>query len=288
MKFSEAIFVCHKNLFHSRRGTLPFSFERVNTGQISVGLGAAVKHGKGSIFERLGFKNDNGEPIKITTHQFRHWLNTIAQRGGLSQLDIAKWSGRKDIRQNEDYDHVTADEMIMLVREIDDSSFFGPLAEAMKKMPLSREQFLEANFPTAHITEYGFCVHDYSMMPCQKHRDCINCTEHVCIKGDREKTHRIRETLKNVERQIIGAEEALKNGTAGADRWFEHHTQTAARLRGLVDIFEDPIVPIGSVIQLALPNEFSQISNAVDDRIKLGDDNAEILKELRALIGEGE
>ncbi len=37
-----------------------------------------------------------------------------------------------------------------------------------------------------HATEFGYCVHDYMMSPCDKFRDCINCNEQVCVKGEEE------------------------------------------------------------------------------------------------------
>jgi hypothetical protein len=31
---------------------------------------------------------------QLSSHQIRHYLNTLALAGGLGQLDVAKWSGR--------------------------------------------------------------------------------------------------------------------------------------------------------------------------------------------------
>src|SRR5713226_5487545 len=62
--------------------------------------------GTPSIFERLGLKDSDGKIFRANSHQFRHWLNTMAQSGGLSEMDIARWMGR-DIGQNAAYDHTT-------------------------------------------------------------------------------------------------------------------------------------------------------------------------------------
>ncbi|WP_070087340.1 hypothetical protein, partial [Pseudomonas sp. NBRC 111122] len=69
-----------------------------------------------SIFDRFGYVEQDGSRIKITTHQFRHYLNTVAQMGGLSQLDIAKWSGRAKVGQNRSYDHQSDRDVLALVR----------------------------------------------------------------------------------------------------------------------------------------------------------------------------
>lgn len=47
-----------------------------------------------------------------------------------------------------------------------------------------------------HTTEFGLCTHSYIDEPCLKYRNCLNCTEHVCIKGDKEKTKRLQDRLK--------------------------------------------------------------------------------------------
>jgi hypothetical protein len=239
----------------------------VATGAVNAALGAKPNS---SVFARFGFTEPDGTPIVVTTHQFRHWLNTLAQRGGLSQLDIAKWSGRKNLRQNGDYDHMTGDELVAMARGMTDGErLFGPLAELAAKAPVSRDEFLALEFPTAHVTEIGFCVHDYTMLPCQLHRDCVSCNEHVCVKGDQEKTRRIRHKLEVAEGQLRRAEEAKADGYFGADRWHDHHVATVRRLRKLVAILDDPSVPEGSLIRLTDQTEFSAIAMALDERKRL-------------------
>ena len=220
-----------------------------------MGLGNNVRHGFPSIFTRLGFDEPGGSHIKVTTHQFRHYLNTLAQAGGMSRLDIAKWSGRKDIRQNAAYDHVTPDQMLQKIRDAigDESLMFGPLAEIPKKTLIPRDEFARLMVPTAHITDLGFCVHDFTMSPCQLHRDCIHCENLVCVKGDEEKTRRLRQHLEDARELLRKAETAVGQGYAGSDRWLEHHKSTVERLIQLCSIMDDPNVPIGSVIQMSPP-----------------------------------
>jgi hypothetical protein len=182
-------------------------------------------------------------------------LNTLAQRGGLSQLDIAKWSGRKDVRQNRAYDHMSGDEILALVQKsvANDEELFGSIVAFRPNEPVSREEIARMLVPTAHQTDVGFCVHDYSVLPCQLHRDCINCPEHVCIKGDAAKAERLRKRL-DVDRILLAkAEEEAGLGTVGANRWLDHHRLTVTRLEQLVAILEDPSVPDGTVIRLPMP-----------------------------------
>lgn len=270
LKFSEALVLVRRNELHSARSTFRCVVEPVSTNQVNTALGTRSAHGFESIFDRLGFTEPDGGRIRVSTHQFRHYLNTLAQSGGMSQLDIAKWSGRLDVRQNEAYDHVTADQMVAKIRESigDQTLMFGPLATLPKNIPLSRDEFARLKIPTAHTTDLGFCVHDYTMMPCERHADCINCNEHICVKGDEEKTMRVRRRLEEAKQLLSRAEEAKTQGYYGADRWMEHHQKTVQRLIQLTDIFDNPAVAVGAVIQLADVPIFSwpEAEQALEDR----------------------
>ncbi|WEK09411.1 MAG: integrase [Candidatus Pseudomonas colombiensis] len=253
LKFSEALIVVRRNELHSKKGTFGCVVEPVNINQVNTALGTRSEHGFESIFDRLGFTEPDGSPIRVSTHQFRHYLNTLAQAGGMSQLDIAKWSGRLDVRQNETYDHVTADQMVAKIRESigDHTVMCGPLAKLPKNIPISRDEFARLKIPTAHTTDFGFCVHDYTMMPCERHADCVNCNEHVCVKGDKGKAMMVKHRLLDAQELLERAEAATAKGYYGADRWIEHHKKTVLRLTQLTEILDNPAVPVGAVIQLA-------------------------------------
>lgn len=259
-KYSEALFVVRKNELGNQRGTYNSVIESISINKISSALGGRVKHGSSSIFTRFGYVEPDGSNINISTHQFRHYLNTLAQAGGLSQIDIAKWSGRKDIRQNAAYDHVTPGQMIQKIRDAvgDDSIMFGPLAELDKKTLIPRDEFARLVVPTAHTTELGYCIHDYTMSPCQTHMDCINCSDLICIKGDAEKERRLRQQLDEAHGLLQQAEQATREQYFGSDRWLDHHKATVERLSELLSIMDNPNVPDGAVIQLSPPKTSAQ------------------------------
>jgi hypothetical protein len=252
LKYSEALFVVRRNELGQRRATYHCLVESVSGTKINDGLGSRAAHGVQSIFSRYGFREADGAEIRVNTHRFRHYLNTLAQAGGMSQIDIAKWSGRKDVRQNAVYDHVTPTQMLEKVRDAlgDSSQMFGPLAEVPVNLPVSRDDFGRLRFPTAHTTDIGFCVHDYTMSPCEMHRDCVNCQDLVCVKGDVAKAERLRNRLAEAKRLLEHAEQARASDYAGSDRWMEHHRRTVERLTQLCVIMDSPDVPDGSCVQL--------------------------------------
>ncbi|WP_369937287.1 integrase [Xanthomonas tesorieronis] len=251
--YAKALFVVRRNELGTQRGTYRCMIELVSVGQINTGLGSRSAHGLSSIFSRFGFTEPDGSHIALKSHAFRHYLNTLAQTGGLSQLDIAKWSGRLDVRQNEAYDHVSPRQMLKSIRSaVGTDEMIGPLSTPPKRALIKRDAFAQLVVPTAHVTELGYCIHDYTSSPCQLHADCINCQELICVKGDVKKVLRLREQLAEAVRLKEKAEVAVGRGYAGSDRWMEHHCVTVGRLTQLLSIMEDPSVPDGTPIQMAV------------------------------------
>ena len=267
LKFSEALFVVQPNFMNTGKATLRGKIGIATYAEVSKRLSGRDNRGTSSIFERHGFSEENGNVIRITTHQFRHYLNTLAQAGGLSQLDIAKWSGRKDIRQNRAYDHLSDRDVVAMVRTAvgDPERAVGPLARVDSTTLIRRDEFARLKVPTAHTTEFGFCIHDFSMLPCQLHRDCLNCTEQVCIKGDEVRERNIRR-LRDETRQLLAEAVAAESDKYhGASRWVEHQRRTLARLEELCTIFDDPNIPRGTVIQPTKAAPASRLEQAGGD-----------------------
>lgn len=288
LKYSEALFVVRRHELGAQRSTLRPTIETISISQINTGLGSRAMHGFASVFSRHGFTEPDATPIVVTSHQFRHYLNTLAQAGGLSQLDIAKWSGRKDVRQNEAYDHVTPDQMLRKIRgSVGTDQMFGLLAELPKKVPISRDEFARLIIPTAHTTDLGYCVHDYTATPCQLHMDCIHCQDFVCVKGDIEKEARLRHRLDEAKELMAKSQAAVADGYFGSDRWLDHHLSTLERLTQLSSIIDNPEVPNGTVIQLSPPKTLSRIDHETGGghrRLDKGQ-QARLPSDVKALLG---
>ncbi|WP_349886343.1 integrase [Pantoea ananatis] len=269
IKYSEALFSLNKNQFHGKRGCILVELHKPTGNFFNNDLSPreALEGKHENIFERYSYRSENGEQLKLTSHQARHLLNTIAQRGGLSNLEIAKWSGRANVKQNRTYNHMTEYELVSMAERLDISkALFGPACDVTKHLPVIVQDFNLLEHAAVHVTEYGYCVHDYTMSPCEKYRDCVNCTEQVCIKDDdMKKMERIRVHLVKLERQLILNESAVIKGEIGADRWYLYHKKTATRLRELLALLENPEIENGAQIKLK-GNDFSQFRRVVEKK----------------------
>ncbi|HGU9884276.1 TPA: integrase [Citrobacter freundii] len=297
IKYSNALFALNANQFHGNRGCLPVELHKPTNNFFNSDLTPrlALKGKHTSIFDRHRYHAVNGEPVKLTSHQARHLLNTIAQRGGLSNLEIAKWSGRADVKQNRTYNHMTEYELVGMAERLDSSkALFEPAGEVAKHFPVTMLEFNTLEHAAVHVTEYGYCVHDYTIGPCEKFRDCINCNEQVCIKGeDTEILDRIKKRLVTLEQMLCIADEAVESGEMGADRWYQYHKKTVTRLRELVAILENPDIENGAQIKLR-GNDFSQLrrvvaktSIVVIEQKGKESEEAVMLDDLKTLLGGG-
>ncbi len=207
-----------------------------------------------SIFARFNYQEDDGTPIALRSHSLRHYLNMLAQMGGLSSAEIAIFSGRKDERQNRAYDHRTSDEVQVPISMALKAGFTGDLVVAGSRELISRKEFRGMGMVAAHTTEFGWCSHNFASEPCQMFRDCINCEEQVCIKGDGHREANLRSLEEETEYLLQQAKDALSEEEYGADNWVKHQTKTLERVKGMLTILTDQSVPSGTLICLNLAN----------------------------------
>lgn len=213
--------------------------------------------GSGSIFERHGRTMPDGSPIRMNTHQFRYFLNTIGQRGGISQLEMAMWSGRKHVAQNAVYDHLSGYELAEKARTmIETDRMRGPIRIAFDRHPpVERSAFLQVHLSTAHTTDLGMCLHDWAAAPCPHHGACAaGCADCAVVKGDPVGRERARQWLAEAEIMLDKARAEAGDGTYGAANFVAYHERLVAGLRAIMAIHDDASIPDGTIVQLpALP-----------------------------------
>ena len=288
IKWSNALYTMRKHEIHSVKGVLPDVLWTPGKSAFTFDLTERPNVDHKSIWTKHGYTNPDGSPIRLTSHQIRHYLNTLAERGDLGQLDIAKWSGRANIDQNKTYNQMSEHEILDKVKgEKALQQLAGPLGKVKSNEPVTREDLKAPGEGAAHVTLFGFCIHDYSMVPCQKHRDCLNCTEQVCIKGDGDKLKRLKEERDFIADLLAKAQIADEDGVYGADRWSTHHLRTLKRVDQLIEILESPSVEEGAIIRLRNDQEHSPLKREIQARETAleVESNGPDKDEMRALLG---
>jgi Uncharacterized protein conserved in bacteria len=182
------------------------------------------EHGFKNIFARHGYYDIEGQPLLIRSHQPRHLLNTIAHYGEMSELDIAKWSGRVNVNQNRVYNHVSEEDMLDKIKTIKLTMENYCQRKSIPTNELTVD-FDNLNQGAIHLTEFGYCVHNYLVRPCTKINEFIEYDNETL---DMKSVDRIRlESMREKLMQLINITQiAFENGDYGADKWLQHHEKT--------------------------------------------------------------
>lgn len=266
LTYSQALLIVPYKFFKSKHSS-KVMFEPVTIDKVMKNFGNLSKPSETSIFTRLNFTEDDGSPIRLRTHQLRHWLDMLARIGGLSEIEIAMWAGRRNIAQNASYDLMTTEQMLEKTRKA--TGAVPASIERLVNAPVSRSVLATRDHATTHTTEYGACHHDFVMSPCVRHADHLNCHEHSYTKGDEAKTEMIRSVLIATELQTAKSTAALADGYENAGRWWDHHNKMVLRLRQFVSILDDPSIPIGSIIRMSVDGEYSTIGLTLQTYVAL-------------------
>lgn len=231
---SESLLVCVVNEFHGNRPALSWLPCPMKVGIFQEALSpSASKSG----FVR-GILDDR---FSVKTHAIRHWLNTIADNGGLSDVDLAKWMGRKDITQNAVYKHGTLVQRTNAAKElILSGKTHGRLARIAAQIPKGeRKNFLDGAVEAVHNTAFGLCLHNFAASPCGDHHQCLRgCGDYLRVKGDQDQ----RRALLELKRKELAALEnhqlALAEGFYGADKWTDSSKQHLAGIDAALAVDE--------------------------------------------------
>lgn len=275
--YADMLAIFPVNFLASQKGTYRCMFEPLGLNQFNNRLshreGVA---GHESIFDKHGYIEPDGTQMKITSHQFRHYLNTLAEMGGMSEIDLAKWSGRANVQQNAAYKHMSSNEyndrseekLGALGPSFGEDALVTTESSALAATPekniklYARKEYLRIGLQVGHSTMFGWCAHDFAMTPCQIHEDCMNCNEQFCIKGDAVKEENLRSLKEETEFLLVEAKSADKAGHYGANNWVLYQERTLERVNQLLSVIDSPTVMPGAVIYPTDVRQASRIAQA--------------------------
>ena len=253
---------CHTELAMPTINTLnedlaPTKKKNKKTGELATGVP--------SVFQRWGYGD-----LSLTSHQLRHMLDTMAAVNGMDGEMRAKWAQRSDPKHNRYYNHTTPEEYGADFIEDRENELAtqeqAPSTQIQIQVATPRtvqELNIKASL-TAHTTEFGMCVTSYLSEPCTKYRDCVNCNEHVCTKGDDGKCERIRHRLAREQKLLKQDKKAVDDGVQGAEQWYQRRKLTTERCEQLLEMMEDPNIEDGALIKLANVEDVTQLDRALE------------------------
>ncbi len=239
-KLSESLFIAFRNFFHTTRSACPLLVEPVLLSQIAdfVTCRANAK----SAFERFEIREPDGAFCRMTTHQLRHWLNHIADKGGLPVELQTRWLGRENARDTEAYRHATVSERLEWVKAgMREGTLSGVKTDVYFELPLSqREAFLEGELQAVHFTAFGICLHDFAVTPCPFHLNCVRgCPDYLRTRGNQKERQHLIQIRAATEEALAAARLQTARGASIAEPWVRHCKETLDGIAKALAVDED-------------------------------------------------
>ena len=136
-----------------------------------------------SALSRLGIVDPRTNSVpKFSMHDFRHWLSTAYENGGLTQEMIATLFNRRSPSSNFVYNQ-TSDKTRhqRLKRAISDGIMIGHVAQAYSALADEERDaaaaYLEVATKFYNPMPHGICRLNWSLEPCKHSLSCFSCAE---------------------------------------------------------------------------------------------------------------
>ncbi len=234
----------------------PFMIAKPRAGQLITTRFSNVSE-KRNLFRKYGY--DSGV-YKFTSHQARHFLNTLAQRSDLSEEIVALWSGRTNIKQNKVYNHESSEEL--------DAKFLaiGVAPKGNAIIPISIEEFEDVSgvkFASKTIT--GFCTQSLHVNPCTYLKvgmsGCTGCTKHCYIKGDKAALTTLQEDMQIQVQRLESSLMEQCNLNPIMKRWFDVHVSNIKFIDTLISLLKRDDIEDGSIIRFNGGQKFRVVND---------------------------
>jgi hypothetical protein len=188
----------------------------------------------------------------MTSHQFRHWLNYIADKGGLPVELQSRWMGREHPGDTEAYRHATVDERLEWVKAgIQDGKLAGSKASMYFELPNAmRDRYLDGEVQAVHFTALGLCLHDFAVTPCPYHLNCVRgCADYLRVKGSESERRHLVQIQQSTERALASAKtRASQPDGRIAEPWIRHCEETLKGVHAALAVDDQTESPQGGVM----------------------------------------
>lgn len=251
------IFVTQYQRHHSDKSTEPWKFTMISHTQISDYVAGRPGLGVKNIFERKNLCYQ-GEQIRLTSHQFRHFLDTMLELSDtVTPIEVARYFGRKYTPDNIAYDHTNPAKRAMDNADILLAASNITPEQAKEASVIftlvDRDEVLETieDIGTTLITAIGLCKHDYSDSPCGKYYACVRgCSEYYRVKGNQEEIIHLQKLHDEQETRIQHVKAAVDAEYHGSNNWLRSHEELLNGCRIALAIEQDNLISDGERVQV--------------------------------------
>ncbi|MBK1680756.1 hypothetical protein [Rhodocyclus tenuis] len=229
LALEDMIFIAFKHAFHSQKATFRYAVWPVNVRNLGDFLGA---RGTG-VFKRY-FSGQEEADFRINSHRFRHTLNTILQRGGMSDALQTEWFARKNPSDTRAYQHMTAAEKAHAAHRATANRF------DTQPPPLKLFQRQEAIAAAAQRAVLdlglGYCQHDWRNRPCARYTEISLGPDALVWDGlaPSQRASELDRIGQFIQLMLNNARRRADCGDEEASKWVNLYQQMAAEVELLM------------------------------------------------------
>jgi integrase len=130
-----------------------------------------------SIFNMLPDASSAAIPssYRLRSHMFRHWLNTVANKAGMTAFQITLWMGRRSVAETMPYLHAASDIAELVRDSIREKKMNGEYPQTFEALQgTDGEEFL-STIDEGHQTADGTCLRSFQRAGCDVAKSCDMC-----------------------------------------------------------------------------------------------------------------
>ncbi|WP_153117668.1 hypothetical protein [Rhodocyclus tenuis] len=234
LALEDMIFIAFKHAFHSQKITFRYAVWPVNVRNLGDFLGA---RGLG-VFKRY-FSGQEEANFRINSHRFRHTLNTILQRGGMSDALQTEWFARKNPSDTKAYQHMTAAEKAHSAHRAT-AKRFDTQPPPLKVSP--RQDAIAAAAQRAVLDlGLGYCQHDWRNRPCARYAEISLGPDALLWDGlpPPQRASELDRMRQFIQLILNNARHRAECGYEEASKWVNLYQQKAAEVELLMKSFKN-------------------------------------------------
>jgi hypothetical protein len=169
--------------------------------------------------------------LKTRTHAFRHWLNTVANKAGMSVFLISVWMQRANVEQTLAYLHDPLDIAGLAQDGLREHRFSGRGAEAVYGLgPAEREEQINS-IQLAHVAATVICTLDLTHAECPEEKFCEECPHGLHDPENRAMHKALRARLQALECNLMRLADLRTRGIPIHERQFEQAQNGITEIR---------------------------------------------------------
>lgn len=173
--------------------------------------------------------------LKTRTHAFRHWLNTVANKAGMSVFLISVWMQRANLEHTLAYLHDPLD-IAELAREgLRDGRFIGRGADRIYTLEKKQREEQINSIHMAHVAATVICGLDMTHAECPQKKFCEECEHGFYDPADPQMRKALKARLEALESNLTRLQGLRERGIPIHERQFEQAEQGIATIRQRLD-----------------------------------------------------